>query len=366
MNKNLKTIYYDPKHPASYSGLDKLYRHVKHMGYKKPEVKKWLEKQDVYTLHKPVSRQVKRPRIVVSAVDQQWDLDTMHMVKFNKHNKGYSYVLVAIDIFTRFAWTVALKTVTGREMVTALASIFTEFKPEKIRTDSGTEFKNRSVKAFLISENVFHFTSTNELKANIAERCIKSLKMKIKKIMHERGSDVWLDILQQVTESYNNSKHRSIQMTPSEARNAEQYTLWNNQYVKKLKNFTSHAPTQQEIFKYHVNDKVRLAKFRATFERAYSEKWTDEIFIVTKRESLQGIAQYTIKSWDNDPVIGKFYTEELERIEVNEGGSYEIEKLIQKKNMEKKPGYIVKWDGWPNQFNSWVSLSEVQKSGLLK
>ena len=364
MNKELKKVYYDPSNPASYSGLTKFYNAVKHRGYKKTQVKKWLQKQDVYTLHKQLSRNVKRPKVVVSAVDQLWDGDTMSMVKYRAHNKNFSYILVLIDIFTRYAWTLPLKSLKGREMVTSLQLIFKTNKPVKIRTDSGSEFKNRSVHALLEEEKVYHFTTTNEVKSNFAERIIQNLKKKIMKIMYERNSDTWIDLLKPVTDSYNASFHRSIKMTPSQARTTDPVELWNNQYKRKKKIRNSHPPNQRKLFKFNVEDKVRLARFRSTFERAYSEKWTDEIFIITKREVQQYIAQYTIKSWDNEPIIGKFYEEELELVHVDESSEHSIEKIIQKKTMDKKPGYIVKWEGWPAQFNSWVPSNKVAESGI--
>ena len=45
------------------------------------------------------------------------------MTSYQKDNVPYKFILVVIDVLSKFAWTRALKTLTGKEMVTALSSI---------------------------------------------------------------------------------------------------------------------------------------------------------------------------------------------------------------------------------------------------
>ena len=53
----LRNVYFDPSHPASFSGPDKLHRIVKHEGMFKVEKKKlkqWLQDQDEYSMFRDV------------------------------------------------------------------------------------------------------------------------------------------------------------------------------------------------------------------------------------------------------------------------------------------------------------------------
>ncbi len=78
-DKYLETIYYDPVHPASFSGLDKLYRAVRKEGkyvINKAKIKAWLLKQESYTLHKGVIRKHKRQNIVSSIHRLSMEIDT--------------------------------------------------------------------------------------------------------------------------------------------------------------------------------------------------------------------------------------------------------------------------------------------------
>ena len=70
-------------------------------------------KQDAYTLHKPMRRNFKRNWVIVGGIDQQWQMDLADMQSMQKFNDGYRYLLVCIDVFSKYAWVIPLKNRTG-------------------------------------------------------------------------------------------------------------------------------------------------------------------------------------------------------------------------------------------------------------
>ena len=101
----LKTIYYDPSNPSSYSGLNGLYREVKREGrynIKRKDLKNWLTSQETYGLHRQARRRFKRPRLMVSGIGKQADADLMDTTQLSKYNDGVRFVLLHIDDFSRF------------------------------------------------------------------------------------------------------------------------------------------------------------------------------------------------------------------------------------------------------------------------
>ena len=65
-----------------------------------------------------------------------------------KENDGVNYLLVVIDVFSKFLW-VPMKNKTARSLVQAFDSILSgKRKPEKLRTDRGTEFINDSFQQY--------------------------------------------------------------------------------------------------------------------------------------------------------------------------------------------------------------------------
>ena len=105
--EKLASIYLDPSQPASFGGLDAVYRAVKEKGKNKisrKQVGDWLSQQDVYTLHKPARRRYKRSRVIVFGIDEQFQADLVDLQNFSRYNKGYKYLLTCIDIFSKYAW----------------------------------------------------------------------------------------------------------------------------------------------------------------------------------------------------------------------------------------------------------------------
>ena len=107
------------------------------------------------------------------------------MVKYRKSNDNYAYFVVFIDIFTRYLYTRPMYTLTGKEMKQVMSNIFEEsgVKPQKIRSDQGSEYKNSEVTKFLRTSKVDQIFTYYETKANYAERVIKTIKLKIFKYL---------------------------------------------------------------------------------------------------------------------------------------------------------------------------------------
>ena len=73
---------------------------------------------------------------------------------FYHENDGYKYLLVVIDIFSRYGWVQPLKDKSSNEVVKAFDKILTEGrKPKHLCTDAGREFTNNSFQEYL---NVRH------------------------------------------------------------------------------------------------------------------------------------------------------------------------------------------------------------------
>ena len=353
----LKTIYYDPSHPGSYSGLDKLYREIKREGryhIKRKELKEWLKSQETYGLYHQVRRRFKRPQVMVAGVGIQADADLMDMTQLSKYNDGVKYVLVVIDDFSRRVWTRPLKSKNGKAVAEAFRSMFGDgFSIYKIRTDRGTEFTNKFVQRLFASENIHHFTSFNETKASIAERAIKTLKSKYFRYMNQHETFRYIDIIDDVTNAYNYRYHRTIKMRPIDV------TVGNQAQVRK--NIYGVMSTTERRFQYNIGDWVRISYLKRTFQREYDEQWTRELFKVVGRSRMQGKPMYTLQDYAGDPVEGTFYPEELQPATIGANDIYKIEKIIRQRKLKRQPKqYLVKWTGWPDKFNSFISEAELR------
>ena len=159
--KYLSQICYDLERPASFGGVDSIYRAVKNEGkyqISRNKIRLWLQKKDTYTLHKPVRYRFRRDRLIVGAMDDEWEADLVIMDSLSQQNNGYKYVLTVIDVLSKYAWVEAIKAKTGNNLVKAFEKIIKKGrKPKMFHTDKGTEFINRQFQTFLKKHGIRFF-----------------------------------------------------------------------------------------------------------------------------------------------------------------------------------------------------------------
>ena len=146
----------------------------------KKVVEEWLSEQDAYTLHKPARTHFRRRRVVVGGRLQQWQAGLVDLSNLKHDNHGTTFLLTAIDVFTKVAWCVPLKNKSASWWVTALKSTLTKGWPKTLQTYKGLEFPKRSVQALLKKYGIYHFSTHNkETKASIVERFNRTLKTRM-------------------------------------------------------------------------------------------------------------------------------------------------------------------------------------------
>ena len=111
-------------------------------------------------------------------------------------------------------------------------------------------------------------------------------------------------------------------------------------------------------YKFKINDQVRISKIKWKFEKWYLPNFSREIFTVSKTIPRRPPV-YKIKDYDGEELHGTFYEKELQKV-VKHNDTYEIEKILKKWGKGKNVKYLVKWLGYPNKFNAWVSDSEIK------
>lgn len=353
----LEETYYDPKQSGSFGGVESLVRAVhdrlhgaQSLKYIRQRAKNWLKTQDTYTLHKPLRRRFPRNRTVVYGIDDQWQADLVEMREWQAENKQYAYILTCIDVFSKYAWVRPVKRKTSEYVLQAFESIFTasDRVPNKLQTDKGKEFLNRSVQNLFKHYNVHHFTSENETKAAVVERFNRTLKSKMWRYFSEQGNHQYLNVLQQLVLSYNDTRHSSIGMAPRKVSASNERLVWNRLY--KL------AQPMQPL-KFTRGMQVRLTKYKWMFDKGYLPNWTDEVFVVVKAIQHRPRNVYKLSDTAGEEVSGTFYEEELQAVSKDlDGDEFEVEHVL-KTRINSATGQreaFVKWKGWPSKFNSWV------------
>ena len=99
-------------------------------------------------LHKPIINKFNKRKVYSQFKDNIWGVDLADMQSFSRKNKGFKYLLSAIDLYSKYAFVIPLKDKKGISIVNAFHKIIkqSERKPNKIWVDQGGEFYNNVFK----------------------------------------------------------------------------------------------------------------------------------------------------------------------------------------------------------------------------
>lgn len=309
MSKNYYAEHYlDVSKPGSYSSYEKLASALKESGKRvqKKKMTNWMMGQESYTLHRKAIKSFKRNKVFSQGIDYIWQIDLVDLSKFAKHNKWNKYLLTCIDVFSKFAWVKPLKDKTGRSVASALLEIFSKGRiPKKIHTDEGKEFLNKNVKKILDENDIKLYIVNSELKASVIERFNRTYKERMFRYFTHSNHEKYINVLDDLTESYNNTYHRSIKTRPSNV------TLKNEDKIREI--LYGDERIDYVKFKFKIGDHVRLSKYKTIFMKGYERNWTREVFIVTELLPRDPPV-YRVKDFNNELIEGVFYEQELQKI----------------------------------------------------
>lgn len=305
---------------------------------------KW---QVVNELHKPVRKNFLRRKYKQTGINDIWEIDLADMSKYSKENNSNTFLLMVIDIFSKYLYVVPMKSKNATDVTNAMEQVFKQAKtsPQKIGADRGKEFYNSKFKKLLSNYNVKLYSTYSDKKAAIVERCIRTLKADMWKQFSYRGNYKYMDILPTLVKEYNYRKHRTIKMAPIEVNQTNEQLLLDTVYNYEIIN--------KQKQKFHNGTYVRISKYKNIFEKNYTQNYSYEIFRIYKTQLTIPIT-YLLKDYNNQKIAGGFYQYEIQK--VSNPNIYLVEKIIRKKNGK----VLVKWAGFPDENNEWIDEKDMR------
>ena len=206
----LENAYYDAGSSSSYCGMERLLKSVPGVMHK--DVREFLMGEPAYTQLKPVRRNFITNSTITRTPDHMWQADLSDVRQYSVYNAGVKYILFVIDVYTRYLWTLPLKNKKAESIAQALENLFSDTGrvPGYIVTDAGGEFRGGAVQKLLKEFNVGYFNLYSKNKAAIVERVQRTIKERMHRFFTRHNTYKYVDVLQDLTTSYNNSVHRSM------------------------------------------------------------------------------------------------------------------------------------------------------------
>ena len=319
LSVQLRRIYYDPSSPGGFRGPEALWTEARqHMPQlRRKQVYDFIRSVKPYTKHQQWRGVKKYRKVYARRARYLIQMDLLEFRKYSQENRGYNYILCAIDAFTKKLWTFPLRRKSAQEVHTAVFYFLMRERPEKIQTDQGTEFINGTLRATedRMDPPIHHYHTWSIKKASIVERVQRTLRNRLGKIWESQGNHQWIDVLPAITESYNNSVHRSIGMRPSDVGPEHHQMIYNKLYpepsdaqalkdAKEAKRITKH---------FAVGDHVRMLEYRKLFRKESDLAWTNQVYRI-RRVIRSNPITFEIEDLDGEAIKGGFYARQLIKI----------------------------------------------------
>ena len=225
---------------------------------------------------KPPKKNYATNKTDVYHIDDTWSLDILDLKDYGpENNRGYRYVLITIDNFSKDGWTIPLKNKNAQIIKDSFENIIrnSKRKPSLVETDRGKEFYNNIFQDFLNKNNIKLYSRKSSVGAAFAERFNRTIRDLLKRPVFEKGDRKWIDILPTITRQYNNRIHSSNKLTPIQA------SLKKNEgYVYKIL-----LDKRKKITpKFQINDLVRTADLKKPFSKGDTTNWSYKLYKITE------------------------------------------------------------------------------------
>jgi hypothetical protein len=309
----LKKVYYEDKFLF---GRDKLFAHLRdnYPEYKvsKRQVMVWLKNQEVYQINytPPLNTSIKRFNASTPGYIQ---IDLIDMS--NNPEKGFFWILTAVDIFSKKAVALPLKQKSQASTVKVMDKLLDFYDViSVIQTDNGKEF---DLPQFYDTYSIKHLTSKayTPQSQGIVERFNGTIKRLIAKNQEITGKKTWIADLPTLINNYNNSIHDITKATPDNVQ------INDVEVKKKLQNVKTSA-VQMRMRKIEeildVGSKVRVKLVKTSFDKKAANNYTKTIYTIFKKtipkEKFNTI-QYKLKDSEGDLVDGTYNASQIIPVE---------------------------------------------------
>jgi len=283
MEDSLRKIYYDPE--TGLQGALALYQKAKEADptISRKDVEAWLKRQEVSQVHAPRKEVKHYYPIKSNHPDHIWQVDLADFSAQAHNNHGVNFLLVAIDIFTRYAWVRQLRNTESETVVAAFKDILEQNTdmavlrrtPEIIMSDNGSQFISRPWRKLLKDYEIkSSFAEVGDHhRMGIVERLNKTIRGVVTKYMTAYKTKSFVSVLDKLVSNYNNTVHSSIGVKPNTAHNHQ------DEIRERIK--AKEVRAASELTTFEIGDQVRSLKIKVQFEKGAVPKYSLSVHKVT-------------------------------------------------------------------------------------
>jgi hypothetical protein len=290
--EQLRDLYYSPS--TGLASATALYKRAKAAGLKisLAKVKEWVKAQEVSQVF--VRRTVKHHfPLVAYRPFGRIQVDLTDMSSLSRWNKGIKYLFLAVDVYTRVAFCVPLKSKGNAEVLNAFKSVIEQIKaktdgvpPSQVDSDQEASMLSRDYRAYC-EENLIsqHLLAVADYKGTgVVDRLTRTLRELMNRYMVAYNTKDYLEAIPALIENYNTRVNQGIGTAPATAETSEEYGQKYEGMVRKRIARATAASAEGEYQGFEIGDKVRVLLRKGIFEKGTAQKWSSSTHTVESFE----------------------------------------------------------------------------------
>ena len=247
-------------------------------------VDEFLKQQTVHQITQKEKKVEKKMKFITAYSENEIiQVDLIVYSKLASTNKGFQYILICLDVFTRKMHCAPLKNKTPDECKRGFISLFGDTDIECILTDDGNEYRG-SFDKYMDERGTVHLwtSSQNHSRLGIVDRACLTLRTTIQRYMLGADTTNWVDKLADFVKAYNESSHRGILgMSPDQVSDdkqaAELISVLNSKKEEHNHAVGRLAPPKPE---YAVGDYVRVKLRSDAFKKGFTATYSTHVYKV--------------------------------------------------------------------------------------
>jgi len=333
----------------NFFGRDKLFNMLRtKYGDESPsrrQISDWLSQQEVNQLYAPSKGTAKTFKSSMTTPNKILAMDLVNMEKFQV--RGYKYLFNAVDMSSRYNYSVALKNKTDAEVLNGFKKIYNKSKTHAVRSDNGSEFINKKFTDYLEKNGIKQILGeAGKPQSNgLIKRANATIKELIQKSIEINPKFDWVQNLDKLIENINNSNHRITGYTPNEIQNAfknDDNIVLESARDKELK--IKKGNISKEVF-----EKGDLVRLHQPSDKT-RQVWSNEIYEIERVYKPK--KSYSVYEYKVEGLKDRFKEEELLKVvgdpqnKIEKVQKFVISKLVKPVIKDNKEYYEVQWKGY--------------------
>lgn len=257
------------------------------------DVREFVNKIEYKQLHRPQHDfPVLRP-VIAKAPLKIFQIDLIDMSKYWRTNQGYKWIFSCIDLFTKYAMAIPLKSKEGEETIRdGLRVAFGAMGvPKIVQSDNGPEFKNAFMTE-LLNEEDFKFITSEAYRPQSqgqVERFNRTIKSWLQMMMTKNGDRRWKVHLDDVMETYNNKIHSTTGYPPEQLNGTQSQILIKRVRKRIEEKGEKFVSSNRQMTELKKDDSVRVSlmtvkenRKKALVMKKLNVNWSNEIYKVAR------------------------------------------------------------------------------------